>query len=127
VADIDLTEAIEAAARALVAITENEQSPCLADEEECFRIHPVHFAWYQMGETGVMGEAKAIARVALEAAAELIKAATRRQVAEELRALDPVEWALAGQDGGQIAAAIALGPDTTRTEWEAIARGRGEP
>lgn len=39
----------------------------------------------------------------------------REQVAQELLAVDPVDWALAGQHAGKDAAAIARGTDTTRS------------
>jgi hypothetical protein len=72
--DLDPDAVIEAASQALIAaanLTEGAtdgDDTCLKDEEACFRIRLVHFAWYQLGETGVVGETKAIARVAVEAA-----------------------------------------------------------
>ena len=40
---------------------------------------------------------------------EMTVVATREQVAEEIEAVDPVEWALAGQSAGADAARIARG------------------
>lgn len=45
----------------------------------------------------------------ITAAAPLIEASVRAKIAEELLAVDPVEWALAGQNAGLDAAVIARG------------------
>lgn len=44
-----------------------------------------------------------------------IEAHIREQVALKLLAVDPVDWALAGQHAGKDAARIARGTDTTRS------------
>jgi hypothetical protein len=93
----DPAAAIEAASQALTAaanLTEgatDDDGTCLKDEGACFRINPVHFAWYQLGETGVIGETKAIARVAVEAAHKPLLdalAAAREELAEVTRELN---------------------------------------
>lgn len=77
--------AIEAARDALVAASDStrEDGGCLADEEACFVAHPIHFAWYQAGQTGVLGEASRIAAATVRAAEPIL----RQAVAEEIRAL----------------------------------------
>jgi len=40
---------------------------------------------------------------------EAVEAAVRAQIAADIEAVDPVEWALAGQDAGKDAAQIAKG------------------
>jgi hypothetical protein len=76
VTDID-PKWIETAAKALAdAANQTEgatdDARCLTDEAECFQTYPVHFAWYQTGQTGIVGETTAVARMVLEAAAGLI-------------------------------------------------------
>jgi hypothetical protein len=76
VTDID-PKWIETAAKALAdAANQTEgatdDARCLTDEAECFQTYPVHFAWYQNGQTGIVGETAAVARMVLEAAAGLI-------------------------------------------------------
>lgn len=93
----DLTAAIDAAAEALRVAAEPtnwtpEQDPeCGPDEEECFRLHPVHFVWYQLGETGVMGETKAIANAAIEAALPHLRRAFAEEAAKAIEDAVPCE------------------------------------
>jgi hypothetical protein len=88
--DLDLTAAIDTAAR----------------HAHVAQVHDGHDEWCAAGpdewET-------ARARLVIAAAAPLIAAQVREQIAQEIEAVDDVEWALAGMRAGQDAARIARG------------------
>lgn len=80
-----LDAAIEAATIALVtATTPTAHDGCVEDERECFVINPIHFAWYQSGKTGVVGEAGTIAEAAVRAAEPILRQAVAEQIAAEI-------------------------------------------
>ena len=85
--DIDLTEAVEA------AFDETLTERCLVALDD--RADSSHI-WTLLQE-------------ALTAALPHIARQVREQVAREIEAVDPVEWALAGQSAGADAARIARG------------------
>lgn len=79
---------------------------CLADEEACFRAHPIHeFARRDGVLVSVYADVDEVARLALGA----VRAAgwvPLSEVLDALRELDPVEAALAGRHAFQVAADI---------------------
>ena len=99
--DIDLSAAIEAAAREIYAYNR------VPDDE----------AWPEWdalvkGGTGQQWQAmgyRDMARRAFAEFAPIIEAQVRAQIGAEIETVDPIEWALAGQDAGRDAARIARG------------------
>lgn len=87
--DIDLTQAVEAAARR-------------------FAVDVTRPAWDDLPATARMNMQKAMDPL-ITAALPHIERQVREQVAREIEAVDPIEWALAGQSAGADAARIARG------------------
>ena len=82
--DIDLTEAVEVGAAGVL----NRQV---------------------VSDKGQPLSARAYAHAAVTTALPHVERQVREQVAREIEAMDPVEWALAGQSAGADAARIARG------------------
>lgn len=79
----DYSAAIEAATRAISAHWNDRHGNLSRDRQRALAVH------------------------ALASAAPIIEQQVREQVAADLEAVDPVEWALAGQYAGRDAARIA--------------------